>query len=248
MLQWLEAFLIRMVKNSAKELVLDLLSIIYPPLCPGCGNILVTGESEICWSCLTDIEETGFENNPVENEFFFRVGGLTQIESAASLYYFEKKSKLQRIISSLKYGGQELVGMRLGKHCAHRFAESEFLKSVEVVIPVPLHPSRMRMRGYNQSEEIARGFCEVTGHQLDTTSLIRARRTITQTKKGKQERWAAMANVFRFIEPVEKNVLLVDDVMTTGSTLVGCAVTLNRQVFRPASIRLMTIGMTRNYK
>lgn len=148
----------------------------------------------------------------------------------------------------LKYKGIFGIGRRLGRHCGQALIGSPLLQDIDVVVPIPLHRSRLVERGYNQAEEIAKGFCEVTGIRMDNKSISRFRRTHTQTKKGKADRWESMSTVFRINEPLNGGVLLLDDVMTTGSTLVGCASVLNRQVIRPACVKLFTVGMTRSFK
>ena len=126
----------------------------------------------------------------------------------------------------LKYGGRKDLGEIMGRFMAAELLESGFFRGIDVIVPVPLHPRKQRIRGYNQSEYIARGIAAVTGLSLDTSSVVRKRHTETQTSKSAYERWENVDGMFRLDCPERfagKHVLLVDDVLTTGATTTACA-------------------------
>lgn len=203
----------------------DLLNLIYPDLCQACDTYLLQGEVVICTKCLFHLPKTNFhqqENNPVSMLFWGRV----RIEYAASFYTFEKGSKYQKLIHKLKYHNRPEIGIELGKHLGYILGKSEMYKSIDIIVPVPLHPKKRKLRGYNQSEMIVKGISESMQKPADMDSLIRQVHTESQTKKGRLERWENVDNVFQVkeTEPLaNKHILLVDDVVTTGSTLEACA-------------------------
>lgn len=211
--------------TTVKEYFSDFVSLMYPNLCAACGNALNHGEDVICLICEAKLPQTDFhldENNPVAKHFWGRVN----LKSASSFYYFNKGSRVQHLIHQLKYKSKTEVGIKLGKLYAYKLVESDSVKNVDVVIPIPLHYKKQKQRGYNQSDFIAKGVSEVLGKPFDIKSIIREHDNISQTKKTRFERWSNVENIFRIKNPENikgKHVLLVDDVVTTGATLEACA-------------------------
>ena len=132
----------------------------------------------------------------------------------------------QKLIHSLKYHGNKKLGYELGRMAATTYRETGLFDTVDLLLPVPLHPKRMRQRGYNQSEWIAYGIRSVTGIAVDTSPLSRIKKTESQTRKQIFERSENVEDIFR-VENTDtlknKHILLVDDVITTGSTMNACA-------------------------
>ena len=219
-----------LTKISIKILRLweELLNLFYPNLCQACGNYLFKNETAICSHCLYQIPKTDFhqqKNNPVSILFFGRV----KIEYAASYFTFSKGSKFQKLIHRLKYNRRIDIGIELGKHFAYNLRKSEFFNDIDVIVPVPLHPKKQKMRGYNQSEVIANGMSKVMKIEVNTHNLYRSVYTESQTNKSKFDRWENVDNIFKLRNVTEfegKHVLLVDDVVTTGSTLESCAMAI----------------------
>jgi ComF family protein len=148
------------------------------------------------------------------------------INRAAAFYYFNKGSKVQTMIHKLKYKGRKDVGIRIGEIYGKELAKASAFSSTDLIIPVPLHPKRQRKRGYNQSECFANGLAMSMNVRVNTTALIRTVASQTQTKKSRISRWDNVSEIFEVKKPEEltgKNILLVDDVMTTGATLEACA-------------------------
>jgi ComF family protein len=138
--------------------------------------------------------------------------------------YFQKGGHAQKLLHKLKYKGQKEIGYELGKMIGYDLLNSPFVES-DVIIPVPLHKSKFRKRGYNQSEYIAKGIAEIMGNPVDTDSLYRAIANPTQTKRHRYERWINVEGIFVLNNPeriANKHILLVDDVITTGATLEAC--------------------------
>jgi ComF family protein len=213
---------------SIKDLFLDFIHLIYPNNCLLCGKSLVKTESHLCLYCQFSLPKTNYhlqQNNPVEKRFW----GKVTIEHATSLFYFQKGSSVQQLLHELKYRGNKEIGEMLGSHLGLELLQSTFYKDIDVIVPVPLHKNRYRKRGYNQSECIANGISSVLKKPVDTTTLIRTVETATQTKKGVFERWENMNGIFALADNQtfnNKHILLVDDVLTTGSTLEACARTI----------------------
>ena len=211
--------------NGLIRLMDDFISLLYPSLCVVCGRNLYRNESLICTHCLYHIPKTNFhflKDNPVSRLFWGRV----PVESAASYYFFEKGSRFRVLIHKIKYRGEKELGFELGRIYGTELRSSGLYNRVDLVVPVPLHPRKKRKRGYNQSEWIAMGIAESMEKPLDIKSVIRAVDTVSQTKKNRYERWKNVEDIFQVNQTgrlINQHILVVDDVVTTGSTLEACA-------------------------
>jgi len=196
----------------------------YPNLCLVCNENLLKTETCICIKCLCEIPKTNFHlvaDNPIEKKFW----GKVLIYRGTAYFYFQKGSPFQKTLHALKYKNNREVGEVLGKYAASDLLESADFESVDVIIPVPLHPQKYRKRGYNQSELIGNGLSLVMNKPQNTTTLIRVKENMTQTKKSVFERYANTEGIFEITDTntlIGKHILLVDDVLTTGSTLEAC--------------------------
>jgi ComF family protein len=162
------------------------------------------------------------KDNPVEKMFW----GKIPLERATSFFFYRKGSDFRQILHQLKYGGQKGIGAIMGRYMAAELLESGFFEGVDVILPVPLHKKKQQIRGYNQSEWIARGIAAVTGISIDTESVVRRKNTETQTRKSFLERWENVEGIFELNHAeslIGKHILIVDDVLTTGATTVECA-------------------------
>lgn len=205
----------------------SLLHLLYPYTCAACGHALVQQEDIMCLRCEYSLPQTNFHLRP-DNPLLQKFGGKIQVEQAASLYPFGKSSEVQQLIHHLKYSNWGEIGVFVGKLYGHKLKESPFAQA-DLIIPVPLHPAKLQQRGYNQSEMFGQGLSESLGIKLDTTTLVRRQATDTQTRKTRIERWLNTKTVFALNDPATiagKHILLVDDVITTGSTIEGCATKL----------------------
>lgn len=227
-------------------MIKDLINLIFPRYCPACDRNLNAQEEVVCMDCLFDMELTQFWERPDHNALYYRFAGKVPLEGAASLCYFDKKGKLQAMINALKYKNHPKVGRFLGQYLGTQLAASPFLNGNETLVPVPLHPSRLRVRGYNQSEEIAKGMKQALPQLLiNSKSLGRVQKTATQTRKSKDERAENMKDVFEIRQPIGGNIVLVDDVITTGATLESCIRVLANQPVKPLSIKVISLGVAR---
>jgi ComF family protein len=181
-------------------------------------------ENLICTECYVVIPRTNYHNledNPVAQLFW----GRCMIEKAAAFSYYNKGSRIRNLIHSLKYKGVREIGYELGRIYGLSLKTSGFTDDIDLIIPVPLHPAKKRIRGFNQSETISMGIADVAHLPLDVKSLARTIVSVTQTKRSRYERWTNVEGIFQVVDPVSisgKHILLVDDVITTGSTIESC--------------------------
>jgi len=208
----------------------DFVGLLFPQLCPACGESLMANERVICTGCQYSLPLTNFHlqaDNIVARQFW----GKVNVQAAYALYYFTKGGKVQNLVHHLKYKGMQQIGHEMGSIAGAQLVKNDVFYSADVIIPVPLHKKRLKQRGYNQSTCFAEGLAQKLNAVVDDTSLIRARATETQTKKGRFTRFENMQEVFTVIDPEKlknQHILLVDDIITTGSTLEACAVELLR--------------------
>ena len=198
---------------------------VFPRVCPLCGNILQDKEKWICLQCLGDLPGTGFrdpEDNPAARIFWGRI----PFSGVISFLYYEKGNKTSRLIREIKYRGNKELGYEMGQYFGRRITGMWPFAGVDLVVPVPLHRRKKRMRGFNQSEWVARGFADALGKPLDHTNLYRKIFNPTQTRKNRYQRWENVEGIFGLRDPSlfsGKHLLLVDDVITTGATLEACS-------------------------
>lgn len=206
----------------------DLLNLLYPRLCHTCETELLTNEKVVCTKCIHELPVTNYhlENgNAVEKVFYGRV----KVENATSLLLFEKKGMVQHLIHNLKYKGHEEIGEFLGAWMGNELKETESYKEITAVVPVPLHKSRLRERGYNQVEKFGKAIAEALEVPYIENVLVKKTASKTQTIKKRFARWGNMDATFLIENPSQlenTHILLVDDLVTTGATLEACAAKL----------------------
>jgi ComF family protein len=203
----------------------DFISLLFPRLCYACGNHLLRNEKLICTECYVIIPRTNYHTinkNPVEQLFW----GRCIIEKAAAFSFYNKGSRIRNLIHNLKYNGVQEIGYEIGRIYGLSLRDSGFIDDIDLIVPVPLHPSKKRIRGYNQSDTISEGIASATGLKVNKISLVRSRVSLTQTRRSRYERWTNVEGIFSVVDPeklIGQHILLVDDVITTGSTIESCA-------------------------
>lgn len=207
-----------------KNFLNDFVGLLYPNLCAACSEPLVKYEQVLCLRCLASLPRTHFQHDG-ENIVAQMFWGRVKVEHAAAYLYFQKGGHVQHLLHKLKYKGEKRIGEALGGLMALEMGDSLF-KNIDVIVPVPLHKSRLRTRGYNQSECIATGLG--AGFELPVLCdlLERVVANPTQTRKHRYDRWTNVEGIFSLKQPQRlygKHVLLVDDIITTGATLEACA-------------------------
>jgi ComF family protein len=212
-----------------KNLLSDFIELFFPDLCKVCNGKLMHDEKHICLSCFYKLPETNShlsDDNSVEKRFW----GKVETEHAYSFFKYVKDSDFHQLLSELKYKGCKELGEYLGEYYASLLKNAGKLSDIDCIIPVPLHSKRLNKRGYNQSEWIAKGFSRVFQKDLIIDNLYRKSANSTQTRKSVYNRWINVSDIFALKDPKQpegKHILLVDDVLTTGSTITACAQTLH---------------------
>lgn len=214
-----------MIKNIAN----DIINLFFPNTCQGCADELLGNENTICTKCLYELPLTNFiysNENPVAQKFWGRVF----IHYAASYYYFHKGSRLQSLMHNLKYKKKTEIGQILGTIAGNELKNTRF-EEIDIIAAIPLHISKLRKRGYNQSDYIAEGIAKGMNKPFIKDSIKRLVNTSTQTKKSRFERWENVSDVFAIDNPEifkNKHILLVDDVLTTGATMESCGQAISK--------------------
>jgi ComF family protein len=206
----------------------DFVSLLFPELCAACRESLMANELLICTDCQYNLPFTNFHLQP-DNIVVRQFWGKIPLEGAYALYYFNKGGKIQNLMHQFKYKGVQQIGNLLGEIAGGQLIKNDIFKTIDLIIPVPLHKKRMIQRGYNQSTCFAEGLAQKLPGVVEDHNLARAIATETQTHKSRFARFENMQEVFIVKDPkrlVNKHVLLVDDIITTGSTLEACGAEL----------------------
>lgn len=207
-----------------RELCSGFLHLIYPNLCVGCEADLPFEFDCFCLRCRQQLQLTNMHTQ-AENAFTERFWGRLPLVTGASMYYFSRRSPIQKALHQLKYKNQPEIGIRLGRRFGQLLAQSESFREIQGIVPVPLHPKKERQRGYNQSAMFAQGLAETMRVPVLVDNLIRKTNSETQTHKKRMERFENVGEVFAVRKPEKlrgKHLLIVDDVLTTGATLEAC--------------------------
>ena len=214
------------------DILSDLASLFFPPRCAVCGEPLVRGERCVCTLCRATAPLTGYWRE-ADNPVLRKCWGLVPVERASGFLFFVHGSGWRRLIHSFKYRGAWRTAREMGVWYGRCLRESGLYDGIDVVVPLPLHPFKRCRRGYNQSEYLAEGIAAELGVPVDRHSVWRRRNTASQALKSRRERAANVEGAFAVCRPERlagRHILLVDDVMTTGSTLFSCASEILRAV------------------
>ena len=199
----------------------DFFNLIFPRLCNACNEVLLANEKTICTSCIFTLPKTNYhlsQDNPLNKIFWGRV----EVEMAVSFYSFTKGSRVQQLLHNLKYRGVKEVGVKIGELYGYELKNSKVFQNIDFIVPIPLHKNKFKKRGYNQSEFFAIGLSRIMNIPINTSDFLRNMDSKTQTKKSRFKRWENVSNIFDLKEDsilIEKNILIVDDVVTTGATM-----------------------------
>lgn len=215
---------------------------LFPRTCCVCKRSLFVFEDQLCKICIAKLPVTSYHLIPFDNDLKTKLMGLAPTHRVMAFLRFSKKGMSQKILHQIKYKNKPELGNVIGKLYGQLLLDHGFESCWDSIVPVPLHQSKIRRRGYNQSERFADGLAG-TLKANKTNALVRRIPTKTQTNKSRLERWQNVSEVFSIKEDMEmagKRILLVDDVMTTGATLASCVHALNR--FGPKNVDIAVIA------
>jgi ComF family protein len=230
---WLE------IKRSISHLI-------YPDTCLICELELLKDASAICSFCAAEMHFTHFEKYTEPTELDKLFWGRIQLESTFSLLYFEKGKSTQKILHALKYKSNPQVGIEFGEEIAKRMHLMSQFHDLDALIPVPIHPKKAFVRGYNQSEQIAKGLSHVLSIPVDNHFLTKQEHTSSQTKRGRFDRWDNVVNNFVLRKQIKtpKHIAIVDDVITTGATIEALVRSIHKN-YPEIRVSIISLALTK---
>jgi len=216
---------------SLKDLGTALCDMIYPARCKVCDRVLAIGDNDyVCQMCLNSLPRTGYETYH-DNPVFQRMEGRVVLHSAFSAYFYRRGERLRQIVLAFKYYNRDDLAVLMGQRMGTIMKKSNWHADYDVIVPVPLHPKKLKTRRYNQAQKIAEGIASVTGLTVRDDILSRVIEGDTQTKKTDVDRWLDIQHMYLCENPERfrgLRILLVDDVMTTGATIEVCVNALQK--------------------
>ncbi len=238
------------LNRAIPSLFKDLLDLIFPPSCPVCHGVLSRGQRYICTECRLTIPLTGFwlDHENVMAERVWRI--RPDIQAVAALFYYVPNGGWSRLIHDFKYRGMWRHSYFLGEWLGRELSESEGYSDVDLVVAVPLHLFRRMSRGYNQSDYIVQGVAKSMNVAYHSGGVKRTRSNSAQAQKQFHERWDNVDDLFKVVDPEvfkDRHVLLVDDVFTTGATMLSCAEAILDAV-PSCRLSIATLAVTQSIK
>ncbi len=222
----------------------SLAGLVYPRLCEVCGTALIDGEETMCLQCLCNFPACGIDDFD-SNLIHVRLAGHAPIERAVAAFHYIRDNRYTRLIQAAKYDGRPRIAAWLARRMAAELLPAAFLDGIDLIVAVPLHISKKWRRGYNQSDYIANAISEVTGIPVSDNLTCR-RRHATQTRRNAFERWLNARDLYSVVAPDElanRHILIVDDVITTGATLLSCCEAVHRSA-PSARISVLSLAIT----
>ena len=206
------------------KILKELFNVFFPKYCVTCGDEIDQNRALICLDCLTGLPLTDFSSWP-KNRLEVSFKGRIRIEEATSLLYFHKKGLVQKLIHQLKYHGNQEIGTFIGAWLSEEMMLSNRFKTIDFIIPVPLHPDKEKQRGYNQVTTFALSLSKGLNIPMREDVLIKVSGTGTQTLRNRMQRNKSNENHFTIRQSqdlIHKHILVVDDIITSGATMEMC--------------------------
>jgi len=203
----------------------SLLDLIYPELCPACCCEQPVRNHFLCLKCLSDLPLTQHHRQAEDNELAALFWGRIPLAAAAAVYYFSSSGGIRSVLHRIKYDGRSDLAEKMGQLMGYYLGQSRSFKKVDLILPIPLHPRKKALRGFNQCDYLAKGMAEQMEKSWSAALLSRRRNNPSQTKLTREERLKNSEKLFRVEDAGRingKNILLIDDIVTTGATLESC--------------------------
>ncbi len=217
-----------------KRYLNSFLDLLYPPLCVVCNKALINQEEHLCINCIVKMPVL----LPIEQEKVSQLfWGIVEVEQATSTIHYTRGSPYTNIIKELKYNKNQKIAQFIGLTMAKALQEQEYLKTIDVLVPVPLHKTKLKERGFNQAELIAKALSLYTGIPVCSKALIKNKVSDSQTNKKRYQRWLNSSTEYSLnpsIDLSQKHLLLIDDVLTTGATLTACI----KELYKTDTVRI----------
>lgn len=232
--------------NNWFELGRTISHLVYPEVCLICSKELTSKETSLCSFCFEELHFTHFEKYTEPTTLDKLFWGRVPVEASYALLYFEKAQSTQKILHALKYKSNPHVGLEFGRIIARRLKKMDAFKQIDLLIPVPIHPKKEFLRGYNQSEQIANGISEIMNIRVDNRFLKKRSHTGSQTKRGRFARWDNVVNNFILKKQKgnPKHIAIVDDVITTGATLEALIRSIQKN-YPDIRISIISLALTK---
>lgn len=222
----------------------NLIQTLFPSTCACCGDVLMAGENQICINCLSNLTATLYTAHD-DNRTERLLTGRIPLHKATSIFVFRQGNTVQQVIHSMKFHGNSDLCVFMGRQMGLELLQSGRFDDIDLLVPVPLHWRRRLQRGYNQSELLCRGISQIMNRPINTRTLVRHRYTDQQSLQASTDREENVKDAFSLRRPddlVGKHILLVDDVLTTGATLVSCCEALSKVNNLKISIATLSIA------
>lgn len=231
---WLQLF------KTVGKAVIDF---VFPRQCSYCGTVLTSQEEVWCTRCRLSIKYTNYFRMPL-NPVYYMFSMFKDVIFGGALWFYDRRSLVANLIHELKFLRRKELAEPIGKELGEELAESPYVpKDIDTIIPVPLHPKRLKWRGFNQAEEVARHLALVLNTTVNTQVLKRIQETEAQSGKSLHDRWINISGAFALTDPESirgKKIILLDDVLTTGTTLSHCLRVIEQA--NPESVCVVTVA------
>ena len=211
-------------------MIKNLLNLFFPEVCSACSNHLSDNELQICTSCRHSLPLTNFHDDH-DNAVHKILYGRVKLEQATALLHFSKKGIVQQLIHNLKYRGHEDIGQLLGEWLGDELKLLDGYSNIDVVVPVPLHKTKLKSRGFNQVDKFGIAIAKALNADYNPHTLIKTTNTKTQVFKDRLKRNSNNNTNFKIVNGDQlenKHILIVDDIITTGATIEDCVIELNK--------------------
>lgn len=232
--------------KQAQTIVEDFISLIYPRLCLACMQEAPMPREHMCLACQLDLPYTDLHHHQ-ENTFTDRLWGRFPLHTAAAQLLMIKGGLAENIIYNIKYRGAIDLAKSLGRSYGRQLAKSPLYQDIDIIVPVPIHKSKLKTRGYNQSAIYGQGLSKTMKIPMFENAIRKLHKTSSQTRKTRMERLSNVESQYAISQKEKikgKHVLLVDDVMTTGATLEACALEILK--VEGTRVSVVTVAM-KNY-
>lgn len=215
---------------------------VFPKACPGCQRSLMKWEQSVCRICISKLPLVPIREDK-NNLLQTRLAGRVHLEQAYAMMRFYQGGLAQKLLHAVKYQGRQRLAVDLGRYFGKSIAPHFTVSDNSLLIPVPLHPFKLQIRGFNQSDKIAAGIAEALNISVGFSAMERIQFHVSQTRKGKDARWEEIKDDFiaKNEEVKHRDIILVDDVCTSGATIEACAKALLEKGVK--SISLLTLAV-----